>query len=253
MAWSILLASLAVLPGSGPVPEAFPDVDMAKLAYSVAVVEVEQAGGLPAFPGCESRNVWCLHSPSWFRGKVRHVLAGPPVADPFHASTSGHYGPVEETADADEPKLMLLAAHGPDLLMIRYAEAVLYSDSAGKLHLPVTGETPDWWLPCEVRALAQPVTDRRLAMAMARPIEPHQRRREEDRLYFVEGRAYWPRQTIPIDRIERHLRGNTGVRPDFACLSEGETSPEYGFLSMVLFAEEGEDEEASPDAGADED
>lgn len=241
MAWSLVLAALALTAGSGGVPANFPELDMDALTYTLAVVDVEENGSLPERPVCKTRKVWCFHEPSWFRGTVRSVVAGAPLPEHFHASTTSHYGLVELTDDPDQPRLMLLASQGDDLVMIRYAEDMLYTDSRGRLHLPLWNTDDRWWLPCSSDTVAEPVVDRTLMMTMASPMERGARRAKDDRIHQTEGRAYWPRRTIPLDALQKHLANAPAVRSDFACLADGVSDPQYSFFMIVSF----EDEEGS--------
>jgi hypothetical protein len=236
------LLSLAVVAGAAGKPTAFPpEFDLDAAVYTVAVVDVRESGGLPEIEECKGRNVICMHSPSWLRGKVLTVLAGAPLPSEFHAATSGHYGPVTPTEDADQPTLMLLAASGKDLVMIRYAEALLYTDGRGELHMPVDSPQVAWWLPCSVTSLPVAVNDRTLSRAMARPIDEASGSIRDDRFHRVQGRAYWPRMTIPMTRLREHLANARDMRPDFACPAEGEAWDGYSFFSIYAFESEDED------------
>lgn len=224
--WLVGLALLCLAAGCAHrgAPVAYPDIDHESAPARLAIVEVLASDYLPAFPECRMPEVLCMDPPpTWIRLRVQQTLNGDTLPRRIYASTTSHYGRITDHDGARGRRLMLLLGEGEALVMARYAHAPLHTDSRGGDHL-VLGDAGPHWLPCEARALREPITDPVLARAAAIPLEQFDlTHAEEDAAYFrfAGGQAH-PRYSLPIDRLKTLLAGRARPAAAYRCPPTGD-------------------------------
>jgi len=205
------------------VPAAYPAFDHAKAAPVLVVATLAATGELPAFPECASPDVLCMDpAPTWMKLRALETVFGTPMPDTFFASTTSHYGAIDDAGPVRKPMLMLLLTQDRETVMARYSRALLDQDSSGQLHLVLRNGGPHW-LPCSVAGVREPITDPMLARAGAIAREHYlQFYADAEPDYFrVEGDRAFPRYSLPIAQLRAHLAERAPPAQDFACASTG--------------------------------
>lgn len=212
---SVLLAGCA----HRDAPRAYPDIDHDSAPARLAVVEVIASDYLPEFPECQEADVICMDpAPTWIKLTTLDTVSGPDLPRTFYASTTSHYGKITAYGLAEGPQLMLLLGEGDGLVMARYARAPLAADAGRRFHLLLHNQGPDW-LPCEARALREPITDPALARAGAVPRRLFDETRDETsaRYYRIEHDFAYPRYSLLIGKLGDLLGGDLRPASAYRC------------------------------------
>lgn len=218
LAWPVLALLATACAHQGP-PAAYPGFALATAESSLVVAQFVSTGDLPGFPECQSRDVVCMDpAPTWIKLRSLESIYGKPVERRFFASTTSHYGRINAHGGVDKPMLMLLHSQAGAHVMARYARASLDADSQGRRHLVLTHPGP-YWLPCSTRGLREAISDATLARASRMPRAQYQQyHAEHDAGFFrVEGEFAYPRYSLPMARLQAHLRDKALAPADFAC------------------------------------
>lgn len=214
-----LLATCASAAADAPVH--YPSFEWRDAQAVLVVATVAPGAELPEFEECKKPDVWCMHSPLWFKARVTSVIFGPATPGDLVVMTTSHYGMAGYEGDSS-PYLIVLARHGGDFVMPAYQRARLVADRSGDLYLPIYRVDPPWVLPCSAGALRESLPREHFRKDLGIPKDDFRRFEvlEHPELFQIKGGRAYPRYGIAIAKLQTHLAQTQPTMTQVRCPEE---------------------------------